>query len=286
MRRQITRILASFLACAIIFSSPCALSAEAAKKKTSKTGTAGVVKITSTSDQLLNDVLARYNLIPMEIRNAFEVLDWRIEIMRIDKLMAYRGVNATQYPWYYEVAGTTLADRKLIALNDKADYSAESITHEMGHFFDIVLTTIDGSSRAGNRPAFYAIFNEEKASIGDSYTSSSPTEFFAECFKLYVENPDHLYQNCPKSFNYIDGEVRKYQFYVGNTTNFDLPPATTAQVTADFHYLYNGLDYTAVFSAWEYYSRYPDLQKAIGYDPLRLFQHFIQYGIREGRVAI
>lgn len=286
MKRHITRILAAFLACAILFSAPFSLTVKAAKKKTARTGTVGVVNITSSSDVLKNEVLARYNLIPVQIRNAFEALGWRIEITSQDRLLAYRGAGATQYPWYYEIAGTTIVDLKLICLNEKAYYSVESIVHEMGHFFDNCLTTIDGSVRAGRRPEFYAIFNEEKAFIGDMYAASSPTEFFAECFKYYVENPAFLNQACPKTFSYIDNEVRKYQYFVGNTTNIDLPSANTAQVTAQGQYLYNGLDFSPVFNAAAYYNRYPDLQAAFGYDPPKLFRHFIEYGIAEGRVGI
>ena len=286
MRRCITRIFAALLVALLVTASPMTLTANAAKKKTAQAGTVGIVNITSTSEALKNEVLVRYNLVPVQIRNAFEALGWRIEITSQDRLLAYRGSNATQYPWYYEIAGTTIVDLKLICLNDKAFYSYESISHEMGHFFDNCLTTIDGSVRAGRRPEFYVIFNEEKAFLGDEYVGSSSTEFFAECFKYYVENPGFLHQACPKAFAYIDNEVRKYQYYVGDTTNLALPAASTARVTADGRYLYNGLDFSPVFNASAYYNRYPDLQIAIGYDATKLFQHFIQYGIAEGRIGL
>ena len=51
-------------------------------------------------------------------------------------------------------------------------------------------------------------------------------------------------------------------------------------------FVYNGLDFGSVFNPEYYYNHYPDLQKAIGYDPQKLFRHFIQYGFAEGRTAI
>lgn len=42
-------------------------------------------------------------------------------------------------------------------------------------------------------------------------------------------------------------------------------------------------DYSAVFDADYYYQQNPDLQSAIGYDDLKLFQHFCTSGMAEGR---
>lgn len=41
--------------------------------------------------------------------------------------------------------------------------------------------------------------------------------------------------------------------------------------------------YRAVFDADYYYNAYPDLQTAIGKNQTRLFNHFVTYGIKEGR---
>ena len=42
-------------------------------------------------------------------------------------------------------------------------------------------------------------------------------------------------------------------------------------------------DYSAVFNAEEYYMLHPDLQEVIGMDEEALFQHFKNFGMREGR---
>ena len=41
--------------------------------------------------------------------------------------------------------------------------------------------------------------------------------------------------------------------------------------------------YQAVFDAEYYYSTYPDLQAALGNNTQKLFQHFVKYGLKEGR---
>lgn len=47
----------------------------------------------------------------------------------------------------------------------------------------------------------------------------------------------------------------------------------------------NGIDYSAVFDAEYYYNAYPDVQQAIGQDADALLQHFINSGMKEGRIA-
>lgn len=45
----------------------------------------------------------------------------------------------------------------------------------------------------------------------------------------------------------------------------------------------NGLNYQAVFDPSYYASRYPDVAAAVGNNPKALFEHFINYGMKEGR---
>ena len=44
-------------------------------------------------------------------------------------------------------------------------------------------------------------------------------------------------------------------------------------------------DYSVIFNADYYYTRYPDLQAAIGKDVDALFEHFIECGMKEGRMG-
>ncbi len=46
-----------------------------------------------------------------------------------------------------------------------------------------------------------------------------------------------------------------------------------------------GVDYSAVYDFNYYMNKYPDLKKAFGNDDIKALQHFVNYGMREGRVA-
>ena len=50
-------------------------------------------------------------------------------------------------------------------------------------------------------------------------------------------------------------------------------------------YVFGGVDYSHVFNPTYYRKMYPDLQKAFGTDTKKLFDHFIHYGMAEGRQA-
>lgn len=44
-------------------------------------------------------------------------------------------------------------------------------------------------------------------------------------------------------------------------------------------------DYSVIFDADYYYNLYPDLQQVVGNDAEALFDHFVEYGMKEGRVG-
>lgn len=46
---------------------------------------------------------------------------------------------------------------------------------------------------------------------------------------------------------------------------------------------YNGVDYSAVFDAAYYSNKYPDLKAVYGTDQAKLLQHFVDFGMKEGR---
>ena len=48
---------------------------------------------------------------------------------------------------------------------------------------------------------------------------------------------------------------------------------------------YNGVDYKDVYNATTYYNNYIDLRLAIGLDDQALLEHFVKFGMREGRKA-
>lgn len=57
------------------------------------------------------------------------------------------------------------------------------------------------------------------------------------------------------------------------------------KTTTSAKYIYNGLDYSLVFNPTYYANTYTDLKKAFGVNATALFNHFKQYGMKEGRKA-
>lgn len=50
-------------------------------------------------------------------------------------------------------------------------------------------------------------------------------------------------------------------------------------------YIYNGIDYSLVFNPTYYTNKYSDLKNAFGTNATKLFEHYITYGMKEGRRA-
>ena len=73
---------------------------------------------------------------------------------------------------------------------------------------------------------------------------------------------------------------------VGKTTTTTTTNASSTSSVSTKKYVKNGLDYAPVFSPSYYSNKYPDLKSAFGTDETKLFNHFIEYGMKEGRQAI
>lgn len=62
-------------------------------------------------------------------------------------------------------------------------------------------------------------------------------------------------------------------FWYGDTSNILYAQGTS----------YNGIDYSSVFDADYYSNKYPDVKAAYGTDQAKLLQHFVDFGMKEGR---
>ncbi len=60
---------------------------------------------------------------------------------------------------------------------------------------------------------------------------------------------------------------------------------TDLEVQVTYQYIYNGLDYAPIFDAEYYLGKYADLRQAYGTDGAKALQHFVNWGMAEGRVA-
>ena len=78
---------------------------------------------------------------------------------------------------------------------------------------------------------------------------------------------------CPG--DYLYGKIA----YITNEVNRRIVESTANNTT------YDGLDYAPVFDFDYYVGKYEDLRNAFGNDKKALFNHFINYGMKEGRQA-
>lgn len=228
--------------------------------------------ISSTQESLTSKTIQRYNLIPQEIRNAFESKGWKIIITDTATMNKRSNINMV-IPDGYVLAGSTAVQAKTIYLNDLAYLSYESICHEMGHFFDVELApTVNGGTRCSKSSDFISIWNAEKKQYGDPYCTSTAAEYFADSFASYIQDGESLKRRCPLTYDYVSGVISKYC-------------VSQIQTEPGAVYVINGVDYTSEFNPVAYYNRYPDLQEALGYNVSALLEHYAVYGKSEGRIA-
>lgn len=84
-----------------------------------------------------------------------------------------------------------------------------------------------------------------------------------------------------KGTNTVTGDFRKYY----KITNEQIAAVTGITGKTDGDTVYKGMDYADVYDRQYYYDRYPDLRQVFGDDAGALINHFVNYGMKEGRQA-
>lgn len=79
-----------------------------------------------------------------------------------------------------------------------------------------------------------------------------------------------------KGTNTVTSDFRKYY----KITNEQITAVTGIRDT-----IYNGIDYADVYNTQYYHDKYPDLRQAFGNNAGALINHFVKYGMKEGRQA-
>ena len=237
------------------------------------TQTANGMVYTNTANINLDAINGALNLVPEGIRNLCNKEGVKIYytagISRAERNYYARTItpNVTYYNGSKKVA--SINTRAKIYLFDDAPLSTV-IPHEYGHALDAIsgynTGKYIGEYGISSSAEWQRLMAANKGALMsvDSYAAYTVPidndEPFAEAFRLYCTNPNGLKNACPDVYNFIAAQVAKYS------------PASKALTK-------NNFDYKA------YADTYPDLKAAFGYDKDALWNHYNNFGKKEGRTA-
>ena len=237
------------------------------------THTANGIVYTNTANINLDAVNGALNLVPEGIRNLCNKEGVKIYytagISRAER--NYYGVTITPTVTYYNGSYkiASIDQRVRIYVYDDAPFNT-TIPHEFGHALDTISGYNTGKyigeygiSSSAEWQRLMAANKSALMSIDSHAAYTVPIdndEPFAEAFRLYCTNPNGLKNACPDVYNFIAAQVAKYS------------PASKALTK-------NNFDYKA------YADTYPDLKAAFGYDKDALWNHYNNFGKKEGRTA-
>jgi hypothetical protein len=108
-----------------------------------------------------------------------------------------------------QILGQTIYGIRLILIKDYGAWIEKTFYHECGH----VLDDESALTFASSSDEFQEIYEEErhnfKAEDNLEYYISTPREYFASAFAEYMLNPERLKRNTPRTYEYIDRQVKQ-----------------------------------------------------------------------------
>lgn len=149
----------------------------------------------NVSQDTYNAVLEKYLMVPLNVRENFQISGWHLIITDMD-------LNAVFYNNMYPggVIGSTYYKQKTIHVeNSKGGINA--VTHEMGHFMD---SAVYGANLRVARSGDWEKIIKENEKLIWYYNTTQPLEKFAEAFAMYCENPEKLKKISPEAYNFVD----------------------------------------------------------------------------------
>ena len=158
------------------------------KTKTRKTQTT-VTTITTYSALEATSKLdaATSKKVGANVTKAFNDLGFRVKIDTVN---------------FNTVSGYTNVRNRLVVIGGSTDV----IYHELGHFVAFVAGNVDRSSE------FVKIYNAEKGKynkFNKAYVTQSSSEYFAECYKLYLLDNAWLKKTLPQSYKFVQQSIGK-----------------------------------------------------------------------------
>ncbi len=200
---------------------------------------------TPVATEQIQAVTYQYNMIPASIRQYYE---------QCGNIIYFFDTNPLLKNLLGAYSGEEGRDAKIIITNQ--DFGgAEAITHEMGHFFDDICFTDEGTSSKimvykgikfivaedGRRyisdsDEFKRIYEYEKQGAPvSSYEKTDANEYFAGSFGKYCTSPEKLKTYAPYTYDFIDKLVKDFsQVYPASAENIALTvqiPATVDEIT-------------------------------------------------------
>jgi len=174
--------------------------------------------INEKSAQIFEDALLKVNPDILETYlswgGSFSLAD--IEAMNEDtgKTKA-NDINDDEYSGY-SVMGYYKPSEVSIHLTWQYTKIEEVLYHELGHFIDHSIgTRLDDVYYVSQLDSWDKIYEAESVnSQFDRYHTDSKSEFFAQCYSLYMTDPEELYDKCPEVYQYIKNIDDNYALLV------------------------------------------------------------------------
>ena len=166
------------------------------KKKTVVTKTTTTVATTVTTEDISNTQSIPVDVVGETVSNGSGEMDARVTYAFDDLGFEVKVKSSVAYAGHFD-AGTRVITLK------KQD---NTLYHEMGHFLAFIAGNADTSS------SFKAVYSAEKASykgVNKGYVTQNSSEYFAESFKNYTENPSALRSSRPQTYAAITAALNK-----------------------------------------------------------------------------
>ncbi len=152
-----------------------------------------------------------YNMLPVNVQEYLEDSNCTISINN-SKMLKVKIVGEDADKYSAENVGLTQQDVDAYGYVHSAniyikDGHEEVVLHEIGH----VMANYKGNCNAwAETDAWNYIFEHEKDYIPmDAYSTSSPSEYFAESFSWFILQPQQLYDYAPMTWQYINAVVER-----------------------------------------------------------------------------
>lgn len=150
----------------------------------------------------------RYDMEPDPVKDVFCDYGWTVSV--VSNIDSYYDQDFPDDGNDYILSGLTDPVSRKIYVTDAYNFGAEALSHEMGHFIDFAVSPGITTGNASGTKKFKEIYEKEKdnSDLSD-YEKSTPEEYFAECYKMYIEDRDTLSDRHPETYLFMDGIVKK-----------------------------------------------------------------------------